>query len=254
MKLRGITRFGAAAAATTFVVAGLGAPADARGPLDEVGVPVLSTQPTTADAFETKDCSGIADGKPATDAQGWLYSTPAGAGKVVNYVFFYKKNRGDGDWVPLLLNDKGIFLIDVDLNALKAVAPGDKKALVRAAGEEEPVPGEDDFPVKPAPAGVSGKLTGKGGWVRTPDHWNIEFGFAETDPFLEEGSFELVSTCLKAVAATPTSASPSPSAGPQLPVTGSNVPLLSGIGGGLVVIGAVLFLTYRRRRNIKFVA
>ncbi|GAA0724593.1 LPXTG cell wall anchor domain-containing protein [Dactylosporangium roseum] len=48
--------------------------------------------------------------------------------------------------------------------------------------------------------------------------------------------------------------SPSPTPAPQLPVTGSNVPLISGIGGGLVVIGAVLFLTYRRRRNIKFVA
>src|SRR5258705_12981570 len=42
--------------------------------------------------------------------------------------------------------------------------------------------------------------------------------------------------------------------GGQFPVTGSHVWVLSGVGLALIVAGTVLFMAYRRRRNLKVVA
>ncbi|WP_433055162.1 LPXTG cell wall anchor domain-containing protein [Dactylosporangium sp. CS-033363] len=50
------------------------------------------------------------------------------------------------------------------------------------------------------------------------------------------------------VAVPSASASPSPTAGPALPVTGSNTPLIVGAGLAAVVVGAALVLIARRRR------
>ncbi|GGM10749.1 LPXTG cell wall anchor domain-containing protein [Dactylosporangium sucinum] len=258
LNLRGIARLGAVAASTTIVLATLGAPARAEEP--DYGFPILSTEPTTAVDYKTHSCEGIADGKPASRADGWRLGAPAKADRVVAYLALYSTSLDeDADIFPLYLDKDGLHSItddDIEDAANLTKARAAAKAAAKVA-EEDP-----DLPIGPAPSGFSGSLTDAGaggGWIRTsPGLWLV-FAAAITEPELTSGTFDLISTCVAADApSSPAPSNPAPSAsptpGPSLPVTGSNVGLISGIGAGLVALGAVLFVVYRRRRNIKFVA
>ncbi|WP_433213371.1 SdrD B-like domain-containing protein [Dactylosporangium sp. CS-047395] len=89
-----------------------------------------------------------------------------------------------------------------------------------------------------------------------PAGWKIlagEDGQSDTTPGEVQGDQESrVSVVAKRVAVPSSSASPAPSAsaaaGPALPVTGSNTPLIVGAGLAAVVVGAALVLIARRRR------
>ncbi|MEV4135536.1 LPXTG cell wall anchor domain-containing protein [Dactylosporangium sp. NPDC049742] len=89
--------------------------------------------------------------------------------------------------------------------------------------------------------------------------WWLGAGVGLTNPPLQDATFDLVRACVAATdtsprPSAPVSPSPSASGGPSLPVTGTNIWLLTGGGAALIAVGAVLFMAYRRRQSVKFVA
>jgi LPXTG-motif cell wall-anchored protein len=255
MNLRGIARAAAAATVTALFIGSLGTPANAEEapfPGGRLTVPIDGTWAATA---PHKGCAGIDTGVAVPGKDGWLFSKPAGEYKDLNYVLGYGTGAADDEQavpVILVLNSDGIFEVDVDAEEPDAIASAlaaKRTEFTKAENEND----DDvlDLPTKPAPAGVTGKLTEDGGWVKTPKGWGLYIGFALTDPLLTEGTFDLVRACAAAADPTP---SASPTGGPSLPVTGSNTGTIIGVGAGMVFVGAVLFVVYRRRRNIKFVA
>lgn len=266
MNLRGTRRLALAATALTaaLLVGGLGAPAYAEegedpGDIDFPGATLLLDQPVWAANAPVKGCAGIDTGTAVPGKDGWLFSRPEGRYTDLQYVFLFVKGDGEtiDDLVPLVLNADGVFTFAEPVDPgnpevlAKSLQANAKKASALAAGEN---PGGLELPTGPAPAGVSGKLTDGGGWIRTPAGWALAFGGAFTEPMLEGATFTLVRACAAGGDTTPSpAASPTPG-GPSLPVTGTNVWLLSGAGVALVAVGAVLFLAYRRRQSVKFVA
>ncbi|GAB3854443.1 LPXTG cell wall anchor domain-containing protein [Dactylosporangium cerinum] len=252
MQSRGIIRLAAAAAATALLVGGLGAPAHAADPFP--GALLLLEEPVWAADAPTKGCAGIDTGTAVVGKDGWLFSKPEGRYTDLQYVFLFVKDDGEDedDFIELLLNADGVATLDV---SGIPTDPENPEALAKALGAKVLANKSADkleFPTNPAPAGVTGALTDDGGWLRTPAGWALVIGGAFTDPPLKDATFNLVRAC--AAAAAPTSNAPSTPAGPQLPITGTNVWVLSGAGVALIAVGAVLFLAYRRRQSIKFVA
>ncbi|MEV4138318.1 LPXTG cell wall anchor domain-containing protein [Dactylosporangium sp. NPDC049742] len=261
MKLRGIVRLAAAAAtATALLVGGLAAPSSAAagddlGDIDFPGAALVFEEPVYAATAPTKGCAGIDTGKAVADKDGWLFDKPEGRWTDLQYIFLFVKNGGQSydDLVVLVLDDEGVYtFVETDPTALAKRLTAN--ALANTKAEKLPLP------TGPAPAGVSGSLADGGGWLKTPAGWALAVGVALTDP-LQEGTFNLVRAC--AAAAEPSSpaspspvvpSSPAPGAGPQLPVTGTNVWVLTGAGAALVAAGAFLFVAYRRRQRVKFVA
>ncbi|WP_344501935.1 LPXTG cell wall anchor domain-containing protein [Dactylosporangium maewongense] len=260
MKLRGIARLAAtAAAATALLVGGLAAPSSAAagddlGDIDFPGAALVFEEPVYAATAPTKGCAGIDTGKAVADKDGWLFDKPEGRWTDLQYIFLFIKNGGQtfDDIVPIVLDADGVYtFVESDPTALA------KKLTTKALNGKT---AKVDLPTAPAPAGVSGSLVDGGGWLKTPAGWALAVGIALTDP-LQQGTFNLVRAC--AAAAEPTSpaspspvvpSSPAPGAGPQLPVTGTNVWVLTGAGAALVATGAFLFVAYRRRQRVKFVA
>jgi LPXTG-motif cell wall-anchored protein len=120
---------------------------------------------------------------------------------------------------------------------------------------------------------AGGQIATGGAWLQTPAGWQLIVGALLHDAESNVKSFDLVRVCAPKVATVPSasasasaSASPSASAsastvggtgggtGASLPVTGTNVGILAGIGVLLVGAGAALFAVRRRRDATKFVA
>lgn len=158
----------------------------------------------------------------------------------------------------------------------KAKAQAAQSAKAKATIAEAPGRLPFDLPEAPLPQGVAGGQIAKGGaWLQTPAGWALVAGFMLHDAESNVESFDLVSVCAPKVATVPSasasasaSASPAPAAsasastvggtgggtGASLPVTGTNVGILAGIGVLLVGAGAALFAVRRRRDATKFVA
>ncbi|MGI5246033.1 LPXTG cell wall anchor domain-containing protein [Dactylosporangium sp. CA-139066] len=255
MNLRGIARAATAATVTALFIAGLGTPAHAAD--DDAPGAILNVPDTGiyAATAPNKGCAGIDTGVAVAGKDGWLFSKPAGEYTDLNYVFIYANGPADDektDAVALVLNAKGVFELDVtgdDPQAIESALAAKSDQISKQASAKD-----IELPTKPAPAGVTGKLVDNGGWIKTPQGWGLFFGFAVSVPLLDS-SFDLVRACAAAVDSSPTARpSASPSGGPSLPVTGDNTGLIVGVGAGMVLVGAVLFVVYRRRRNVKFVA
>jgi LPXTG-motif cell wall-anchored protein len=258
MNLRGIARAACAATVTALFIGGLGTPAhaDETAPGSTLNVPDTGIYAATA---PNKGCADIDNGVAATDNDGWLYSKPAGEYTDLNYVFIYADGPADSDktaGVALVLNAQGVFALDVPGDSAAAIENSlkAKNSQIRKATSAKDIA----LPTKPAPAGVTGHLGDANGWIKTPKGWGIFGGFAVSIPLLDN-TFDLVRAC--AAVAPSTQPSPQPSASPSassalpsLPVTGDNTGMIVGVGAGLVLAGAVLFLVIRRRRSIKFVA
>lgn len=279
MKLRGIVRAATAVAVTTLVVGGFGAPARAEDGGDIFGglggaVLTLDNAPVFAATAPTKGCAGIGNGSPVPDVDGWLYSKPDGDYEDLQYIFLYITGTADeptGAHI-LWLNSDGI--TEIPFLGMTSVSSAEKAAKQLAAkaaakaknattpGTPTPSPTPSGIPTVQPPQGVDGKLTSDGGWVRTPAGWGLFAGFAAMDPTPEgDSTFDLLRVCLPGVAPSTspsTSATPQPSAsataGPSLPVTGTNVWMIGGAGAAMIVVGAALFMAYRRRKSVKFVA
>lgn len=260
MKLGAIMRLAAAAAATALFVGGLGAPAHAGdeedlADIDFPGATLVLDGPVWAAEAPVKGCAGIDTGTAVAGKDGWLFDKPEGRYTDLQYVFLYIKDDGEDldDIIPLVLNGDGVFTFAEDANP-EELAKSLKANALTASNADKLV-----LPTAPAPAGVTGTLTTDGGWLKTPAGWALVFGGAFTDPMLENAAFKLVRACAAGTDASPSaspavSTSPTPGGGSQLPVTGTNVWVLSGAGIALVAVGAVLFLAYRRRQSVKFVA
>jgi LPXTG-motif cell wall-anchored protein len=249
MNLRGIARLTAAAFATTLLVGALGAPAFAEGE-EDTGAILTIEDPVTAADFPTKGCEGIDDGKAVSGTDGWLYGKPKGEFTVTTYGLLYATDDTFGTFYALVLDADGVHQFALDsatTSKLKGADP--EKAFATEAAGDEP-------PLLPPPAGVTGKLADGGGWVKTPASWLIVAGFADTTPVVTNGEFDLVRTCPSATQPAPSASASHPaggSGGGQLPVTGTNVWILSGVGIALLLAGGLLFMAYRRR-SVKFVA
>lgn len=241
MNLRGIARAAAAATVTALFVGGLGTPAHAG---DEPAGAILNLPYSTgvyAATAPKKGCAGIDTGVAVADKDGWLFNKPPGQYAELNYVLSYI----DGDFADpahvywLILNADGVFSLDIS-DGRDTPAPTAKSAA-------QAIP-----PLTlPAPAGVTGKLVDDGGWIKTPKGWGVVYGYALSKPMLDDVAFFLVRAC---AAANPSTHPPTPSGGPALPVTGDSTGLVIGAGVAMVAVGAVLFVVYRRRRNVTFVA
>lgn len=275
MKLRGFTRLAAAAAATVLLVGGFASPARAEGDLGDIleGLkfpgPVLTIDDLVlAATAPTQGCAKIDTGSAVVGKDGWLFNQPRGEYEDLAYVFIYLKPdpKTVDDIVMLLLDGDGVLSVDLgdptpqelvkSLNSDAAAA----KAAAKVSAKSAKAAAADDwgFPTVPGPAGVGGVLGDGDSWIQTPAGWSLAFGAALTNPLLETGSFDLVRAC-PAAAKPSASASPSPSksaapGGSELPVTGTNIWVLTGGGVALVAVGAVLFMAYRRRQSVKFVA
>ncbi|MFG2043434.1 LPXTG cell wall anchor domain-containing protein [Dactylosporangium sp. NPDC048998] len=264
MKLRGIVRAAAAAAVTALFIGGLGTPAHAAGDDDFPGA-ILNIPDTGvwAATAPNKGCAGIDTGSPVAGKDGWLFSKPAGEYTDLQYLLIFFKGDIDEptDIFPLILNSGGVFTFDL------GDAPDDPEALAKAmTAKTQPkltTKGAIQLPQAPAPDGVTGKLVTDGGWVKTPAGWGLFAGAAITEPLLSgRSTFDLVRACPASVTPSASaSASPSPRPSlsaspttPPLPVTGSDTWLLGGAGAAMVAAGVVLFVVYRRRQNVKFVA
>ncbi len=254
MKLRGIVRAATAVAVTALLAGGLGAPAFAEEEDPELPGAVLNIGESGvwAASYPSKGCAGIDTGVAVAGTDGWLFSKPAGKYKDLYYILFYFTGTFEEptEIYPIILTSGGVFSYDLPdgVEEPEAVA----KALSEKLSTQEKADVKAQIGLQfPAPAGVTAKLVDSGGWVKTPAGWGLGLGVALSTPLLGEGStFDLVRAC--AAPASP-STSPSPS-GPTLPVTGTNVWFLSGAGLALVAVGAVLFMAYRRRQSVKFVA
>ncbi|MFG2040663.1 LPXTG cell wall anchor domain-containing protein [Dactylosporangium sp. NPDC048998] len=265
MKLRGIARIAAATAATALLIGGLGAPARAE---ESPSTPASSAPPprTPGDIYlnlpdegvyaataPKQGCTGIDTGAAVPGTDGWLFSKPAIYFEWITYVFGFGDEKTNKLTI-LYMSPDGVF-IDVvdgaDESTLASTVAKRKASLVKksAAG---------DLPQR-APDGWTGYITKDGTWIKTPAGLLLLGGFALTVPTYtdeQDVPFELVRACAPPGAAISPSASPSPSpgAGPPLPVTGTNVWVLTGAGVALIAVGVVLFIAYRRRQNVKFVA
>jgi LPXTG-motif cell wall-anchored protein len=157
----------------------------------------------------------------------------------------------------------------------KAKAQAAQSAKAKATIAEAPGRLPFDLPEAPLPQGVAGGQIATGGaWLQTPAGWQLIAGALLHDQRDSRiTSFDLLHVCAPKVATVPSasasasaSASPSASAsastvggtgggtGASLPVTGTNVGILAGIGVLLVGAGAALFAVRRRRDATKFVA
>lgn len=263
MKLRGTTRLAAAAAATALLLGGLATPARAETGIDLGGVvypgAVLAIDdPVLAATAPVKGCAGIDTGKAVADKDGWLFDKPEGKYTGLQYLFLYIKPDAKSldDLVVLLLDADGIAAVDTGGLPPKELAKSLKAKALAANKNAKAV----EIPTVPAPAGVTGALTDGGGWVKTPAGWALGLGAAFTEPLLEQGTFDLVRACAAAPESTPSPAAPSSPAAPggtgggSLPITGTNVWILSGAGVALIAAGVALFLAYRRRQHVTFVA
>jgi LPXTG-motif cell wall-anchored protein len=262
MKLRGFTRLAAATAASVLLVGMFAAPARAEGddeipPVDLDGAVLILDEPIQAASAPTKGCAGIDTGTAVKGTDGWLFSKPRGGEYTdLQYLFLYAKvddPKTIDDLAFLLLNDDGVFLVDDSDAPTAQDLVKSLKADVTQALTAKLIADDYGIPTLPAPNGVTGKITETGAWIKTPAGWWLGAGVGLTNPMLEDATFELVRACVAAVDTSP-SPSLSPSGGPSLPVTGSNIWLLTGGGAALVAVGAVLFMAYRRRQSVKFVA
>ncbi|HTJ38216.1 MAG TPA: LPXTG cell wall anchor domain-containing protein [Dactylosporangium sp.] len=257
MNLRGIARAAAAATVTALFIGGLGTPAHAadEAPGALLNIPDTGVWAATA---PNKGCAGIDTGVAVADKDGWLFNKPDGRYTDLNYVFVYINGAIDdpnAEAFPLILNADGVFTFDLGdgedpLTVEKALTAQSDQITAKSNATAI------ELPTKPAPAGVTGQLVDDGGWIKTPKGWGLVFGFAVSVPLLENTTFDLVRACAAVAPTTqPTTPAASPSqSGPTLPVTGDNTGLMVGAGVAMVAVGAVLFVVYRRRRTVKFVA
>lgn len=270
MKHRGLARLAVAAGA---VLAGAVMAANPAAATDsEIGSATLklSTVPTEAKNFGTKSCEGIPGGaKAGTD--GWVFSQPVTGTQGYGYIF----GLIDGDQRVVVLGvDKdgvtGLKVKGATLQGLKAgkLSGGEAKSLAKTAEgntspEESTSPegdtSSDDVEEIAAPEGVAGGVTATGeGWVQTPAGWQLASGALLYAPAVENApkEFSLLRVCVKADVAPPAAPGAGGGNGQSLPVTGTNVAVLTSAGVLLigVGVGAVLFVMRRRRETTKFVA
>jgi LPXTG-motif cell wall-anchored protein len=264
MKPRGITRIAAAAAATALLIGGLGAPARAE---ESPSTPPSSAPPhitygeiyldipdsgVYAATAPNKGCEGIDNGVAVAGTDGWLFAKPAIYIEWITYALGFVDDKTDKLTVMYMTPD-GVWIEvidDADEAELAAAVAKKTAALAKKTADGPKAAG-----LQRAPAGWSGYITKDGTWIKTPAGLRLVGGFAIPNPYyMEERDvpFTLVRACAPPGAvATP---SPQPGAGPSLPVTGTNVWVLTGAGGALVALGVALFVAYRRRQNVKFVA
>jgi LPXTG-motif cell wall-anchored protein len=258
MKLRGLARVAAVAAASFLFIGAVGAPAFAEpdGP-EPIGL-VLKVPDAGIKAadFATHGCNGIADGVAKPGIDGWFFNQPVTDEGIddEDVLYFFGFLTGPDKGILLEVSSDGVHSWVLSLAAMAKLKSAIKANSLKAAADtNEPSP-------IPLPAGVAGKAGKGGAWLQTPAGWTLLAGALilnlpqeepeqtaateETEP--EPDIFDLVRTCLPLPSASPTP--------PPLPVTGTNTWYLAGAGTVLVAFGAVLFLLRRRRESVKFVA
>ncbi|WP_433201071.1 LPXTG cell wall anchor domain-containing protein [Dactylosporangium sp. CS-047395] len=266
MTLRGIARIAAATAAVVLSIGGLGLPAQAEQtpspslspawPPANPGnlyleVPAGGIRAATAPA---RGCAGIDTGVATPGTDGWLFAPPFVWYDWITFWFGFVDEQ-EGTLTVLTMSQDGptTWAIDgADKPAvIDAFAKHDSALVVKLVGGHS---------ATKWPAGWSGYLSAKP-WIKSPAGLLLIGGVAFTTPGyfeVKDTPFQLLRACAPGtVDAPPTpTAAPSayPGAGPSLPVTGTNVWVLTGAGIALVAAGVALIVAYRRRRNVKFVS
>jgi LPXTG-motif cell wall-anchored protein len=232
----------------------------------------------TAARFPTKGCDGVPGGaKDGTEA--WVFSRPANAQKPTGYLFRLvdpKRAEHQRDvWVVVI--DEGAYGAEITQVIVdpppapatppaKAPAPANAGPTTTSTATANPAP-TPTRPVKfwppvdnphrvvaitPVPEGVSGGMTETGGWLRLPAGWEIAYGEYQDRP--ETGAkparFSVQRVCV------PSAGQPAPAPAPgggSLPLTGARTAALALTGVVVLLIGAALFIAWRRRA-VRFVA
>jgi hypothetical protein len=227
------------------VSAALGAtPAVADNPLT---LDQAVTQKTAVELADRQDCAAVPGGTQA-GSDGWVFDQPVAGASAIGYAIGYDTGNRDHP-APIVLGVLTTGLVQFPIDPTGGGTAG------------APVP---------APPGVSGGLIDggqSGGWLRTPAGWTLLPGALELAAPSDQTTFHLTAVCA-AVTASPSassspSSSPSPSASPtatategstpttppaspELPVTGTDIGMIAGVGVLSVLIGVVLVLRARR--------
>jgi LPXTG-motif cell wall-anchored protein len=274
MMHRALARVAVAALAATVagMMAAAPAAAEEKPSAPDVGQLKLNVPEdgVTVGGFGKKDCARIPGGAKV-GVEGWVFSNPVKTLVEVDYLFGIVVNPDTKSEavVVVAVTPEGVKGIDVPQQELK---PGAKalaraaesrvKALVAKAEDAPKATGIlDGLPTVPLPAGVSGALipANGGAWLRTPPGTIVGDGFLlHAGGEVDTETFDLESVC--APAAAPAQPAPPVKApgggggtGESLPVTGTDVGIVVGLGALLVGLGGAL-LFVRRRRATKFVA
>jgi LPXTG-motif cell wall-anchored protein len=288
MKHRALVRVAVAALAVTVagLVAASPAAAEEQPPTPQVSIATLDLKgKVTAGQFGTKSCEGVPGGAKA-GSDGWVFDQPAKDAE--NYAYILGFVDKASHVVILGISEDGVETLEPGSAELTKTPESAVKSLTKAAatqpgegggnatqpgegtkpdenkGDPKKAAGDKGDPKKaagnkggddplggvkaaPAPAGVSGALLqGGGAWLRTPAGWVLAAGELLHDGTAVE-KFHLVRTC---VVAAPGQGG---GTGESLPVTGTNIGIVAGLGALLVALGGAL-LVMRRRRTTKFVA
>jgi LPXTG-motif cell wall-anchored protein len=265
MKLRGLASVTAATATAFLFVGALGTPAFGTS-TDPAAITLgIPKDGTTATQWETHGCDGIPGGAK-TGIDGWVFDQPIPEVTDDDALFVFGLLAADGTTPWLLgVNNAGVFAVDLNSAAMKALKAGGLAALKSSA----PKIAAHTTNEVALPDGVTGMGTAAGAWLQTPKGWTLGFGFEvvpDNAEITEGQTFHLLRTCLppaasqSAPASVPASVPASASApaggaggGGGLPVTGTNIWLIAGTGSALLLAG-VLFVIRRRRESVKFVA
>ena len=188
---------------------------------------------------------------------GWIFDQPVAGGGNPIYIIGYLADI-DTNPTPVLIGLDASGIVRIPLPAGAQLTASSLRSQVRELVRTQRLDGPDDT----LPPGVAGGLLdgGAGGmWLRTPAGWVLLAGALRvdtdaTDPQL----FSLTGVCAAAPAPTPTATpttrppvptTPPGSPAPALPVTGAPTGPLAVLGLAVVVAGAGLVWTARRRRR-----
>jgi LPXTG-motif cell wall-anchored protein len=279
MMHRALARVAVAAVAATVagMMAAAPAAAEEKPSAPEIGKLTLNIPEggVTAGGIATKDC-GLIPGGAKVGVEGWVFDNPVRTTLTeVAYLFgivVHPDTKEEAIAVVAVTQDgaKGIAIPEQELKsgakALSQAAGSRVKALAAAgdpkAADDPKASGIlDGLPTVPLPAGVSGALVPVNGgvWLRTPPGTIVAQGLLlHAGGEVDTDTFDVKSVCAPAAApGRPAPPVKAPGAGggsgESLPVTGTNVGIVVGLGALLVALGGAL-LFIRRRRATTFVA
>ena len=269
---RALARVAVAALAATVagMMAAAPAAAEEKPSAPEVGRLDLNVKEggVTVDGFPTKNCA-LVPGGAKVGVEGWVFNNPVKTLVEVDYLFglvINPKTKPEAIVVAVTPEGaKGIKVPDEEFKAgIKALSKstGARLRALAANGDDPKTTGIlDGLPTVPLPAGVTGSLipANGGAWLRTPPGTVVAAGILlHAGGEVDTETFDLEAVCAPAAApAQPAPPVKAPGAGggtgESLPVTGTNVGIVVGLGALLVGLGGVL-LFVRRRRATRFVA
>jgi LPXTG-motif cell wall-anchored protein len=276
MKHRALVRVVLTASMVTvagFMVAGPAAAADSPPPtpIGVLDLP-LPEDGIAVDGVDARACTKIpGDAKAGTD--GWVFSQPVKDPTEVAYIIgLVATPTTEPEPVLVAITKDGITGLKID-DSLQAKAKAGVKGLTQdtgdAAKELAATAADDTDPAATdildgveriaAPAGVAGGLLADdgGAWLQTPAGWILAFGALLHDGGDTDAStFDLAGVCPPAAdppaggnggGGTVPVVNPPASGGDSLPITGTNVSVLVGLGILLLGLGTALVVVRRRR-------